>query len=132
MYTLTRTSEVYNQPLGIFARMKGTSADASNKVVKYQISHQYYLENFEEEQDDDKKKVEKEEKEINTNPAKCTLELTEYLINFNNQTSTSSSLKLVGRKNMLLSDVAQYRRVITFDNIFILPYFDKKGQVKGS
>lgn len=33
---------------------------------------------------------------------------------------------------MLLSDVAQFRREQTFDKLFILPYFDRNGDVKGS
>lgn len=33
---------------------------------------------------------------------------------------------------MLLSDVAQFRREQTFEKLFILPFFDKKGSVKGS
>jgi hypothetical protein len=33
---------------------------------------------------------------------------------------------------MLLSDVAQYRREQTFDKLFVLPYYDKYGKVKGS
>jgi len=33
---------------------------------------------------------------------------------------------------MLLSDIAQYRRWQTFDKLFILPYFDKTGKIKGS
>ena len=111
MYTLTRTSDVYAQPLGFMARMQGTSQDVASKVVKFQVTHQYYLEDIDESKD--------------LNPAKTTVEMSEYLINFNPATTTSSKLKLIGRKQLLLSDVAQFRRGITFDQLFILPYFDK-------
>jgi len=49
------------------------------------------------------------------NPAKSTIEMSEYLVYFNNSSTTSSKLKLIGRKQLLLSDVAQYRRGDTFD-----------------
>jgi len=92
MYTLTRTSDIYDQKLGFFEKMRGNSAEALSQVVKYQITHQYYLEDSEE----------------HSNPAKCTVEMSEYMTHYNTQTSTS--LKLIGRKQMLLSDVAQFRR----------------------
>ena len=83
---------------------------------KFQITHQYYL----------------EEPTKETNPAKCTIEFSEFLVHFNNQSATSTKSQLIGRKQMLLSDVAQFRREQTFDKLFILPYFDKAGKIKGS
>ena len=115
MYTLTRTSEIFDQKLTFLEKLKG-SADSCSQVVKFQVTHQYYLEDAED----------------HPNPAKCTLEFTEYLINFNNQTASSTIIKLVGRKKLLLSDVAQFKREQTFDKVFILPYFDRSGNVKGS
>lgn len=57
--------------------------------------------------------------------------MSEFLVRFNNQTSTSSKISLIGKKQMLLSDIAQFRRTDTFTNLFILPYFDKSGKIKG-
>ena len=116
MYTLTRTSDIYDQKLGFFEKMKGSS-DMQSQVVKYQISHQYYLEDASEEY---------------VNPAKSTIELTEFLVAYNNQSSTSSEIKLIGKKQMLLSEVTQFRREQSFDKIFMLPYYDKEMKIKGS
>ena len=71
-----------------------------------------------------------EDAEEHTNPAKCTVEMSEYMVHYNTQTSTS--LKLIGRKQMLLSDVAQFRREQTFEKLFILPFYTRSGQIKGS
>lgn len=60
------------------------------------------------------------------------MEFSEFLVHFKNQNSTASDIKLIGRKQMLLSDVAQFRREQTFDKLFILPYFDQHGKIKGS
>jgi len=38
----------------------------------------------------------------------------------------------MGRKQLLLSEVAQFKREQTFDKVVILPYFDRSGKVKGS
>ena len=62
-YTLTRTSEVFNQKQGFFT----THACPISQIVKYQVSGQYFVQNFESE-----------------NPAKCTLELSEYVVKFSN------------------------------------------------
>jgi len=39
MYTLTRTSDVFNQPISLMAKLTGTAQDAGSKVVKYQVTH---------------------------------------------------------------------------------------------
>jgi hypothetical protein len=64
------------------------------------------------------------------NPAQCTLELAEYCIKYSNY--EKNQIQLIGRKQMLLSEYAQSVRRATFDEVLIIPYFDKKGEVKGS
>jgi len=92
MYSLTRTSDLFDQKLGFFDRIGGQGGDACSQVVKYQISHQYYLDDSEEQ----------------LNPASCTIELSEYCVHYNNFANTK--IQLIGRKQLLLSDVAQYTR----------------------
>jgi len=70
--------------------MRGNSADACSQVAKFQITHQYHL-------DDDRSQ---------RNPAKCTIEFSELIVHFSNRSATSTKIQLVGRKQMLLSDVA--------------------------
>lgn len=108
-YTLTRTSEVFNQKQGFFT----THANPIYQIAKYQVSGQYYVQNFE-----------------NENPAACTLELSEYCIKFSNY--EKNQIQLMGRKQLLLSEFAQSVRKATFGDVLIIPYFDKKGEVKGS
>jgi len=108
-YTLTRTSEVFNQKQGFFT----THSNPISQIVKYQVSGQYYVQNFEQE-----------------NPAKCTLELNEYCVKFSNY--EKNQIQLMSRKQLLLSEFAQTVRKATFDEVLIIPYFDKKGEVKGS
>lgn len=79
MYTITRTSDIYDQKLSFLERMKNNNQTACSQVVKYQITHQYML------QDNN-----------DNHPAKCTVEMSEFLIHYNNQTSTK--LNLIGRK----------------------------------
>jgi hypothetical protein len=64
------------------------------------------------------------------NPAACTLELSEYCVKFSNY--EKNQIQLIGRKQLLLSEFAQAVRKATFDDVLIIPYFDKKGEVKGS
>ena len=92
------------------------SSNCTSQVVKYQITHQYYL----------------EDAEVHPNAAKCTMELSEYIVHFTNQSNVNSSIKLIGKKQMLLSEVAQFRREQSFDKLFILPYYDNTGKIKGS
>jgi hypothetical protein len=68
MYTLTRTSDIYDQKIGIIDKMRGNAADACSQVTKLQITHQYHLEN----------------EDAASNPARCTLEFSEFLCHFNN------------------------------------------------
>ena len=98
-------------------------SDKISQVAKYQVSHTYDL-NY-----NDLEEGEKEKQLISSN---CTVELSEYLIHYTTLTSVESSIKLIGKKQMLLSDIAQFKRERTFDKLFILPYFDNKGKIKGS
>lgn len=82
MYTLTRTSDIFDQKISFMDRMRGNSADACSQVAKFQITHQYHLDDEEE----------------SRNPAKCTIEFSEILVRFNNKSATSTKLQLVGRK----------------------------------
>ena len=54
------------------------------------------------------------------------------MVHYKNTSQLATNLKMVGKKQMLLSDVAQFRREQTFDKLFILPYFDVNGKIKGS
>ena len=63
--------------------MKGGSSEALSQVVKYQITAQYALGN---------------EVDFATDPAKSTLELSEYLVHYNNSSATASKMSLMGRK----------------------------------
>ena len=108
-YTLTRTSEVFNQKQGFFT----THSNPISQVVKYQVSGQYFVQNFECE-----------------NPAKCTLELNEFVVKFSNY--EKNQIQLMSRKQLLLSELAQAVRKVTFEDTLIIPYFDKQGHVKGS
>jgi hypothetical protein len=63
------------------------------------------------------------------NPAQCTLELSEYCVKFSNY--EKNQIQLIGRKQMILSEYAQSVRKATFAEVLIIPYFDKKGEVKG-
>jgi hypothetical protein len=38
----------------------------------------------------------------------------------------------MSRKQVLLSELAQSVRKATFEDVLIIPYFDKMGEVKGS
>ena len=108
-YTLTRTSEVFNQKQGFFT----THANPIFQIAKYQVSGQYFVQNFE-----------------SANPGACTLELTEYCIKFSNY--EKNIIQMIGRKQLLLSEYAQAVRRATFDEVLIIPYLDKKGEIKGS
>jgi hypothetical protein len=66
----------------------------------------------------------------NENPAQCTLELQEYCVKFSNY--EKNQIQLISRKQILMSEYAQAVRRATFDEVLIIPYFDKKGEVKGS
>ena len=68
--------------------------------------------------------------ESQRNPACCTYELSEYLINYKGVKDTK--IQLIGRKQLMLSEEAQIRRSYTFNKILILPYFDRHGHIKGS
>lgn len=39
---------------------------------------------------------------------------------------------LMSRKQLLISEIMQMRRKETFTNLFLIPYFDKQGKIKGS
>lgn len=108
-YTLTRTSEVFNQKQGFFT----THANPIFQIAKYQVSGQYFVQNYE-----------------SANPGACTLELTEYCIKFSNY--EKNIIQMIGRKQLLLSEYAQAVRRATFDEVLIIPYLDKKGEIKGS
>jgi len=78
-YTLTRTSDVFNQKKGFFDQHKGHAGDlASSQIVKYQLSTQYYLPN--------ELKCDPDEDELEfflrQEPSKATIELVEYNIQF--------------------------------------------------
>jgi len=127
-YTLTRTSEVYNQKEeGIFTIHSCGAENASNQIVKYQISAQYYLSNVEFPENFDE--IDPNHKYY-VNPAQCTLELTEWGVSYN--CCEKTQIKLVGKKQMLLSDEAQDVRRDSFIECLFIPWFDHEGKVKGS
>ena len=100
-YTLTRTSEVYNQKEGMFTMHSCGSENTSTQIIKYQVSAQYYLSNVvlpEEYNEHDEKH------KYYVNPAQCTLELTEWGINYN--CCNNTKIKLIGKKQMYLSKEA--------------------------
>jgi len=121
-YTLTRTSEVFVQKGRFF-----DSAGDLEEIAKYQISTQYFLPSAMPKNSEDD---ELEEALLRSNPAACFLELTEYCVYFS--PDETNRIRLIGRKNMYVSDISQINRKDSFDQIFIIPYFDKKGTLKGS
>lgn len=65
-----------------------------------------------------------------TNPAQSTTELLEFLITYSNV--EKNAIQLVGKKQLLLSQVCRLSRYSSFKNLFFLPYFDKIGKIKGT
>ena len=83
-YTLTRTSDVYDQKASFGFASKSQHA---SQVSKYQISTAYNLDLA----------------HVADSPAKCIVEFQEFLIKFNSQSLEENDIVLVGRKQMLLS-----------------------------
>ena len=111
LYTLTRTSNVFNQKQGFFTAHKG-SGEASYQIVKYQVGSQFFTSSDHE------------------NSAATTMEFNEYLVRFSNW--ERNLIQLVGRKQLFVSPQATKERKKTFDEFLIIPYFDKSGVIKGS
>jgi len=112
VYTLTRTSDVFNQKQGYFISHTG-SGDASHQIVKYQVGSQYFIVNPDEK-----------------NPAACTIEFSEYCVKFSN--FEKNQIVLIGRKQLLLSDFAIKARTASFENFCIIPWWDNQNNIKGS
>ena len=112
MYTLTRTSDAFSKDVGNVP-MK--------QLVKYTVGLQYYL---------PAEQGSQSERLGIKNPSSCTVELNEYLVTYNQV--DKNRIQLIGKKQMLLSDTFQAVRKDSFDDIFILPYFDKTCKIKGS
>lgn len=121
-YYLTRTSNCHDQKFGFFTvhQHRQEGFQPSNQIMKFQIATQYFL------------PVEGDEEEgfEYSKPGTSTLELNDYLVEFH--CCGLNKVRLVGRKQMLLSDSFQKNRNLSFDKIFLLPFFDKTGQIKGS
>jgi len=92
--------------------------------VKYQVSTQYWLPHA-------KPKVSEEQEQLRVGDiAKTTLELTEYCVHYS--CCFKNKIQLIGRKQMLLSELAQQKRNQSFDEVLMLPYFTERSLIKGS
>lgn len=112
IYNLTRTSDAYD--------IKIQNGIPVKQLVKYQVGAQYYL------PDGDKN----ESARMALNPASTTIDLSEWVVTY--YPGIKNRIQLIGKKQLLLSDTFQARRLLSFDDIFILPFFDKQCRVKGS
>lgn len=123
-YYLTRTSNCYDQKFGFFTVHQcrpDNNFQPSHQITKFQIAAQYYLP-----QEGD----EEENFNYSEKPGMSTIELNDYLVDFH--CCGFNKVKLVGRKQILLSEAFQKNRNLSFDKVFILPHFDKNGHIKGS
>ena len=55
--------------------------------------------------------------------------MSDFMVCFS--TFDQNTVKLVGRKNLFLSQVAQMNREKSFHDVFFTPYFTNSGQIKG-
>jgi len=123
-YYLTRTSDVHDQKFGFFATHAHRTDNnflPSHQITKFQIATQYFLP-----QEGD----EEEGFDYTHKPGMSTIEMNDYLVEFH--CCGFNKVKLVGRKQMYLSESFQKNRNLSFDKVFILPHFDKNGHIKGS
>lgn len=110
-YSFVRTSDVYDQDLNgkqLMTNRNKTKEQGKAQTAKYQISAQFYL---------------VDEKEVN--PARCTVELNEYIVQYR-PAPTVCYMLLVGKKNLVLAMSAQKSRYETFDELLVLPYITRK------
>jgi len=110
-YQFVRTSDVYDQDLNgkqLMTNRNKKLEQGKAQTAKYQITMQFYL---------------VDEKEVN--PARCTVELNEYIVQYR-PAPTVCYMLLVGKKNLVLAMSAQKSRYETFDELLVLPYITRK------
>lgn len=114
MYTLTRTSDIYDTKPSFFDD-KGDSEHPLAQRAKYQITSVVHLSGVNTQNDvmqNTLTRIIEVEEEQPKNAAQSFTEMSDYLVNFSS--FGSNSLNLVGRKNLFLSQVAQSQRSYSF------------------
>lgn len=130
IYTLTRTSDIYETKPGMFDS-SGSSKHPLSQRAKYQITSLVHLAGNGEPEimHNTMTRILDLEEEQPKNPAQSFTEMSDFLVNFSNY--GKNSINLVGRKNLFLSQVAQTHRQSSFEDVFFVPYFTNNGSIKG-
>jgi hypothetical protein len=117
LYSLTRTSEVYNTNSDLFTIHSCGGQPPSTQDVKYQISAQYYNTDIElpENYDD-------QDEALGLNPAQGFIELREFSVRYN--CCENNSIKFVGMKYILPSVASTEQRKKTFTDCLFVPFLD--------
>ena len=125
-YTLTRTAEVYEQKTSFFTT-HNHSTPPVNQLTKYAVTAQYNVlqrTDLSEEEQEEQVRLRGGEDNI-----KRTIELSEYIAHFS--CCEKCKVLLIGRKALLISDAAQATLKESFENPFLIPFFDKATKIKG-